>query len=401
MRSMTFRLALVATVAMTLSSAVAHAETPDPAAAETLFRQGRAWVEAGDYPHACTAFAESLRLDPAPGTLLNLADCEEHIGRLASARGHFLRVESVLPATDERRAIAHDRAGMLDARIPRLTITLGPEAPRDARVFRDDVEVDRLQPCRPAARRSRGAWRARRGVRRESKSVAVVALEREAVHIVVSPGPVVAHDVLVPPPSPPPAPTHTAAWVIGAGAIASFGVGTYFGGRALAERTISDAGCTRGACSCGRAERLRLRALRRSRGGRGARHRGGRARGRRVPAPHVGQRRPGAVGPSGVDGSGLRGHVVSRRLGKGGRAARVARDPGGLRGSSWTTGRGCWYPPTDTGADAGNPARRRSGDEARRRAVRRGARRVAPPDVAPPPDAGPGPGLRLALHRPP
>lgn len=61
--------------------------------------------------------------------------------------------------------------------------------------------------------------------------------------MVVSPGPVVPHDMV------PPAPSHLAAWLVGAGGIASLGVGTYFGARALAERSMSDATCAGAACS--------------------------------------------------------------------------------------------------------------------------------------------------------
>src|SRR5580704_6931738 len=84
----------------------ALADAIDPAAAEVLFRQAREKIVAGDYGGACPLFKESLRLDPAPGTLLNLAECEERIGRLASAWEHFERLERGLPGTDERFAIA-------------------------------------------------------------------------------------------------------------------------------------------------------------------------------------------------------------------------------------------------------------------------------------------------------
>ncbi|NOU28880.1 MAG: hypothetical protein HOO96_13330, partial [Polyangiaceae bacterium] len=49
--------------------------------AETLFREGRKALEAGDYAVACAKFAESQRIEPAPGTLLNLAGCEERSGK--------------------------------------------------------------------------------------------------------------------------------------------------------------------------------------------------------------------------------------------------------------------------------------------------------------------------------
>src|ERR1019366_4996520 len=252
------RLMLVPAVAILLAGPVAFADAPD---ADVLFRQGRASADAGDYPHACVAFTESFRLDPAPGTLLNLADCEQHIGRLASAWVHFVRLEKCLPATDERREVAHERAATLAPRVPWMTITLAPDTPPDARVFRDDVEIDSasvglLLPVDPGPHSLLIV-----APGHEARTMAVVAVEHELVRVVVSlgpsspaagvvsRGPAVLPDPVVPREVVRPAPTHTAAWLVGAAGIASLGVGTYFGARALAERSISDEGCTGGGCA--------------------------------------------------------------------------------------------------------------------------------------------------------
>ena len=55
------------------------------AAAEALFNQAHAAMSAHDYDTACQRFAESNRLDPAVGTLLNLGVCEAARGRVATA----------------------------------------------------------------------------------------------------------------------------------------------------------------------------------------------------------------------------------------------------------------------------------------------------------------------------
>jgi hypothetical protein len=237
---------VAAVVTSPLARRVALADTPDPAAAEAVFRQGRASADAGDYPRACASFAESLRLEPAPGTLFNLADCEEHVGRLASARGHFLRVERVLPAADERHGIARERAAALSLRVPWLVVTLASGAPSGARVFRDDVELDdaRIAVPLPVDPGSHSVLVVAPG--RESRTTTSVAVEGETTRVVAAPGPssgpLVAHEAS------PATRAHTAAWFVGAAGIASLGVGTYFGARALAERSLSDVGCAGDVC---------------------------------------------------------------------------------------------------------------------------------------------------------
>src|SRR5450755_3617279 len=81
-------------------SSTARADAHDPAAAEALFRDGRAAAQRGDWETACPKLRESQRLDPAAGTLLNLADCEEHRGKVATAWQLFRQVVDSLPAND-------------------------------------------------------------------------------------------------------------------------------------------------------------------------------------------------------------------------------------------------------------------------------------------------------------
>jgi len=99
------------------------------AQAETLFRQGRQLLEAGKTTEACSAFAESQRLEPAVTTLINLAACREKNGQIATAWGLFLDVErqtrDSAKATDHQmHGVAVDHAKKLEPRVSKLTINV-------------------------------------------------------------------------------------------------------------------------------------------------------------------------------------------------------------------------------------------------------------------------------------
>jgi hypothetical protein len=104
----------------------------DVARAETLFQAGRQLMREGRYAEACPQLEESQKLDPAPGTRLNLADCWEHTGRTASAQREFLALaqSSERSGETERAAIARERAKQLENRLTKLTLLV----PKEARV---------------------------------------------------------------------------------------------------------------------------------------------------------------------------------------------------------------------------------------------------------------------------
>jgi hypothetical protein len=81
---------------------VAQTTSESAAQAEALFREGRVLIKAGQTSEACAKFAESQRLDPQTGTLLNLALCHEDEGKTASAWAEFNEVSERSGATSER-----------------------------------------------------------------------------------------------------------------------------------------------------------------------------------------------------------------------------------------------------------------------------------------------------------
>jgi hypothetical protein len=124
-----------------LWAGAARAQRGDAAAAEQLFSAGRVAFERGDFEQACPKFEESQRLDPAAGTLINLAACYEKLGRLASAWEAWRGALQVLTPTDERRPVVERLAAAMEKRVPRLHIELAPGAPAGTRVTRDSVDL--------------------------------------------------------------------------------------------------------------------------------------------------------------------------------------------------------------------------------------------------------------------
>ncbi len=110
-------------VALATHAGVARAEG-DESRARALFKEGRDLASTGRYEVACPKFEESRRLFDGPGTDFNLADCWEHVGKLASARTLFLEVAAATHALGQadRENAARSRAHALDAQVSHLVL---------------------------------------------------------------------------------------------------------------------------------------------------------------------------------------------------------------------------------------------------------------------------------------
>ena len=133
------------TMLLLLAPGLAFADPPrtgtEVAAAEGLFYEARTLMQAGKFVDACPKLEEAMRLDPGIGTEFNLADCNEHLGKLATAWTAFNDVagQAKLSNQSEREKVARKRAAALEPRLPRLAIdvtsaTPGLEVKRDALV---------------------------------------------------------------------------------------------------------------------------------------------------------------------------------------------------------------------------------------------------------------------------
>ncbi|MBA3464947.1 MAG: hypothetical protein H0T46_33745 [Deltaproteobacteria bacterium] len=98
-------------------------------AAEQLFQDGRRLLGEGKLPEACDAFRRSQDLEPKIGTLLNLGDCEQKRGRIATAWAAFAEARAMAKRMGDPRADeAEKRAGALTTKLPYLTIRIAPAA---------------------------------------------------------------------------------------------------------------------------------------------------------------------------------------------------------------------------------------------------------------------------------
>jgi len=107
----------------------AQAPGSDPIAAEKLFSEARKLLDAGKYAEACQKLADSQKLDPAVGTLLNLAQCYEKLGRTASAWSTYREAAAAARTAGQadREKKANRAAQTLESDLPKLTVTV-PEA---------------------------------------------------------------------------------------------------------------------------------------------------------------------------------------------------------------------------------------------------------------------------------
>lgn len=122
-------------------------EAQDTAASESLFKKGVAQMKQGNYSVACPALRESQRLDPYPGTMFALAECEAGWGHTATAVAHYgdyLGLVSHLDATGKKRhdvrvKVAQEKLEKLRPLVPRLSIVLPESAPKNTVVKRDGI----------------------------------------------------------------------------------------------------------------------------------------------------------------------------------------------------------------------------------------------------------------------
>lgn len=222
------------------------ARTDNRSIAETLFFAARGLIEAGRNEEACERFAESYRLDPAAGTLLNLAVCQEKTGHIASAWGSFRQA-----LNDARKSGRKDREELALQHIERLE----PELPYLTLVVPEGARVAGMEVVRNGVPLQAGGWGTELPIDPGTVEVAIRAPGHvpkiHQLHIEKREHQSLTVTRLVAAPKPPAAIMPELFWtkrrsfgaaLLGLG-LASAGVGTYLGVAAFRNRDNSDGLC--------------------------------------------------------------------------------------------------------------------------------------------------------------
>jgi hypothetical protein len=260
----TKRLAAVS-LGLAVVSGATRAQADQIAVAHELFEQAKELMADGKVSEACRAFAQSMKLDPGTGTLLNLAVCHEKEGKIATAWAEFSQV--VPMARNQGRAdrvqLAQERTDALATKLSYLTLDVPKESAVHGLTIRvDGSEIDDLlwgkglaEDGGPhvveASAKGKKTWTTTVEMAPESdkQSVTVPLLEDAPVEPVVSPQKQV--DVMAV------ADALAAArarrmigFALGGAGIATLGVGVVFGALAISANSAAKQACPQDPLPC-------------------------------------------------------------------------------------------------------------------------------------------------------
>jgi hypothetical protein len=133
------RTSLAVVLALALSPSIAHAETNEQKA-QALYDQAKTLVSEGNWEAACPKLLESKRLFADMKTVYRLAECYEHVGKLASAWRNYQEAAIAAAKAGEtaKGRAALDRAAAIEPNLGRLR--LSSKAPAGA-TLKVDGEV--------------------------------------------------------------------------------------------------------------------------------------------------------------------------------------------------------------------------------------------------------------------
>jgi hypothetical protein len=255
-------ISLALSLALVLSAVAPIASAQEvTGVAQTLFDEGKKLMKEEKYEQACPKLAESYKLQPFNGTLLNLATCNEKWGKTATAYGQFRDALSASKkeGNADREAYARTHIAALEPKISHLTITAQTGADVSGvtltldgvsvstAVLGSALPVDPGKHVLSVSQKGKKTWSTdvEIGKENDSKSVAIPPLEAEPEQP--------KDDVKNPPPPPkpdvpPPKRDDTVAWAVGGTGIALLGVGVFTGIEASSKWGTRNDNCTGDVC---------------------------------------------------------------------------------------------------------------------------------------------------------
>jgi hypothetical protein len=247
-----------AAVLLAVAPAPARAQTSNNAAgAEALYEQARGLMKQGDFAQACPKFKQSYELDAGGGTLLNLAECYEKQGKLASAWSTFREALVVAQRDGRKERVEYAKKHLADiepqvpkiiievpseANEPELTVTLDG-APLGAAAWGVGMPVDAGEHRVTANAPHRAGYEQRVEISIGSRTLRIPRLSTSAgtaqrIDDDVEKKPVrEEHDE---------SGRRTVGWIVGGTGVLALGVGTYFGLNALIKWNERKDGCVAG-----------------------------------------------------------------------------------------------------------------------------------------------------------
>ncbi|MDB4957435.1 MAG: hypothetical protein JWO36_5004 [Myxococcales bacterium] len=258
-----------------------HTARAQSAEAEVLFRDGRTLIKQGKLSAGCDKLDASAKLESSVGTYLNLGDCREKQGQLASAWAAFRKAEAIAKRAgndEKRQSEAGKRAFKLEPQLSTLEIDVS-HAVDGLAIRRNGVTLDAATwntalPLDPgsyviiADAPGYSPWSTTVELTSKNRRqvISVPALEHTQVVRAPEPPPAAAPPpptTIITPPPPPIAPVelvtmrHSRTWsgtrkvsalfaIVGAGAI---GTGIYFGLQAQDQQDQANQRCPLTVCA--------------------------------------------------------------------------------------------------------------------------------------------------------
>jgi hypothetical protein len=254
------KIALALAAVLAFSPQAARAQQSSTIA-EALFQEAQKLLEAGKIKEACEKFAASQKVEPATGTLLNLAACHEKEGRTATAWTEYSEAlaQAQRAGDKQREAYAKRKIETLEKQLHRVVIEIlspvpSTEVKLDGHVLAREawgtgIPLDPGEHSIEVAAPGYKTYtrKLNMGPSAGTDRIEVPKLEEQAVEKPVEAPPPPAVVVAPPPPEKSSGPSkRTIGFVVAGAGVVSVAVAAVFGIKALSDASTRDDRCPPG-----------------------------------------------------------------------------------------------------------------------------------------------------------